>query len=46
MEVQGSDANASTLLVTVSQVTKSPIVLIKRILSKIESMEVDEDGLH
>ena len=39
METPGSDGDASTLPVTVSQVAEGPNVLIKRILSKIESME-------
>ena len=46
MEIQGSGGNASALLVTISQVSEGPNVLIKRSLSEIESMEVDEDGSH
>ena len=46
METPGSDGDESTLPVTVSQVIEGPNVLIKRSLSEIESMEVDEDGLH
>ena len=46
METPGSDGDASTLPVTVSQVSEGPNVLIKRILSEIESMEMDEDGSH
>ena len=46
MEIQGSGGNASTLPVTVSQVSEGPNVLIKRSLSEIERMEVDEDGSH
>ena len=46
METPRSDEDASTLLVVVSQVTESPNILIKRSLSEVESMEVDEDGSH
>ena len=46
MEIQGSGGNASALPATVSQVSEGPNVLIKRSLSEIESMEVDEDGSH
>ena len=46
MEIQGSGGDASTLPVTISQVLEGPNVLIKRSLSEIENMEVDEDGLH
>ena len=41
-----SDGDASTLPITVSQVTEGPNVLIKRSLFEIESMELDEDGSH
>ena len=44
MEIPRSDESASVIPVTVSQVTEGPNVLIKRSLSEIESMEVDEDG--
>ena len=46
MKTPSSYEDASTLPVAVSQVTESPNIVIKRILSEVESMEVDEDGSH
>ena len=46
METPRSDEDASTLLVAVSQVTESPNIVIKRSLSEVEIMEVDEDESH
>ena len=45
-EIPRSDESASIIPVTTSQVMESPNILIKRSVSKIESMEVDEDGSH
>ena len=46
MEVPRSDENTSTIPIAVSQVTEGPNILVKRSLSEVESMEIDEDGSH
>ena len=46
MEIPWSNENTSSRPVAVSQVTDVPNILVKRSLSKVESMEVDEDDSH
>ena len=46
MEIPRSEEDTSIIPVAISQVTGGPSIVIERSLSKIESMEVDEDGSH
>ena len=46
MEILGSNENTSSRSVAVAQVIEGSNILIKRSLSKVERMEVDEDGSH
>ena len=46
METPRSDEDASVVPVVTSQVISGSSIVIKRTLSEIESMEVDEDGSH
>ena len=46
MEIPGSDENTSSIPVAVSQVTNVSNILVKRSISGVESMQIDEDGSH
>ena len=46
MEIPGSDENTSSKPVAVSQIIDGSNILVKRSLSEVESMEVDEDSPH
>ena len=46
VEIPGSDENTSSRSVAVSQMPDSSNILIKRSLSEIESVEIDEDSSH
>ena len=46
VEIPGSDENTSSRSIAVSQMTDGSNILIKRSLSEVESMEIDEDGSH
>ena len=46
MEIPRSDENASTIPIAISPVTEGPNILVKRSLSKFESMEVEADDSH
>ena len=41
-----SDEEAHTVLVTTTQITEGASIVIKRSLSEIESMDLNEDGSH
>ena len=45
-EISKSDKDGHTVPVTVSQIAEGTSIVIKRSLSEIESMEIDEDGSH
>ena len=46
MEIPGSDQNTSSRPVAVSQVTSVSNILVKRSISGVESMQIDEDSSH
>ena len=46
MKIPGSGENTSSRPIAVSQGTDVSSVLVKRSISEVESMQIDEDGSH